>query len=108
MKRTPQFPASSQYRGAPPRRTILGMRTGIVGLATTLLLCGGPLLAAPSAQANPCPPYASCQTWCPGQPRPAGRPVPWDPNVCHNFYWDNVGVHDTDNGILYKWSDMGW
>jgi hypothetical protein len=92
MNRPRRFSASAQY----------------TTLAMTLLLWGGVALTAPSAQAAPCPPTSSCQTWCPGQPNPAGRPVPWDTNVCHNFYWDSYGVHDTDNGILYKWSNMGW
>ncbi|WP_156664788.1 hypothetical protein [Mycobacterium sp. 852002-51057_SCH5723018] len=80
----------------------------IAGLATTLLMFGGSALAAPSAQADPCPAGKSCQHWCPGDPNPAGRPVPWDGNVCHDFFWDYYGVHDIGTGAFYSWRDMPW
>jgi hypothetical protein len=80
----------------------------LLGAAAALLLWGGANLAAPSAQAAPCPHLQACTTWCPGQPRPAGRPIPWDANVCHNYYWDSYGVHDIDTGAFYAWRGMGW
>ena len=49
--------------------------------------------------------------WCPGDPDPAGRPIPWDGNVCHDFYWDSAGVHDIGTGtfrdvlaLIDKWA----
>ena len=72
------------------------------------LLWGGSELAAPAAQAAPCPRLQACTTWCPGQPNPAGRPVPWDTNVCHDYYWDSYGVHDVGDGAFYAWRTMGW
>ena len=76
--------------------------------ATTLLLWGGSELAAPAAEAAPCPRLQACTTWCPGQPNPAGRPVPWDGSVCHDYYWDSYGVHDVGDGAFYDWRTMGW
>jgi hypothetical protein len=84
-------------------------RRFLVGLATTLLVCGGLSLLAPSAQAAPgCPAGKSCQQWCPGDPNPAGRPVPWDGSVCHDYFWDYKGVHDIGTGAFYRWSEMPW
>ena len=107
MNRTPSFPVFPQYKTLT-RGIIPGMKAALLGIAATLLLWGGSGLAAPDAQAAPCPAYKACTTWCPGQPNPAGRPVPWDTNVCHNYYWDSYGVHDIDTGTLYKWANMGW
>jgi hypothetical protein len=81
--------------------------------AATLLAGGGVAAAlgpaALTAQAAPgCPRLQACTQWCPGQPNPAGRPVPWDTGVCHDYYWDSYGVHDVDNGAFYAWSKMGW
>ncbi len=84
------------------------MKAAFVGLATTLLMFGGSGLAAPSADAAPCPAGKSCQHWCPGDVLPAGRPVPWDGNVCHDYFWDYYGVHDIGDGKFYSWRDMPW
>lgn len=84
------------------------MKAALVGLATTLLVFGGAGLAAPSAEAAPCPAGKSCQHWCPGDVLPAGRPVPWDGNVCHDYFWDYYGVHDIGDGKFYSWRDMPW
>jgi hypothetical protein len=87
------------------------MKAEIAGLATTLLVWGGLGLglATPAAQADPiCPSGKACMQWCPGQPNPAGRPVPWDTSVCHDYFWDNVGVHDTGTGAFYAWNAMPW
>jgi len=86
-------------------------KAGILGLAAPLLLLGlasvGP--GAPSAQANSgCPRLQACTTWCPGDPNPAGRPVPWDGGVCHDYYWDSYGVHDVGTGQFYSWATMPW
>lgn len=93
-----------QAKGNNPRL----MRAAIAGLATTLLMFGGSGLAAPSAGAAPCPAGKSCQHWCPGDANPAGRPVPWDSNVCHDYFWDYYGVHDIGDGKFYSWRDMPW
>jgi len=84
------------------------MKAAIAGLATTMLLCGGAGLPARTADAAPgsCAPGSSCQRWCPGDPDPAGRPIPWDGNVCHDFYWDSAGVHDIGTGTFYSWSSL--
>lgn len=82
--------------------------SALLGVAATLLLWGGAELAAPSAHGAPCPRLQACTTWCPGQPNPAGRPVPWDTGVCHDYYWDSYGVHDIGNGAFYAWRSMGW
>ena len=84
------------------------VQPALVGLATTMLVWGGAAAAAPAAEAAPCPALQACTTWCPGQPNPAGRPVPWDTHVCHDYYWDSYGVHDVGTGVLYKWNQMGW
>lgn len=81
----------------------------LAGMAAAVLMWGGLGLAAPSAQAEQgCPRLQACTTWCPGEPNPAGRPVPWDTNVCHDYYWDSYGVHDVGNGAFYPWRTMGW
>jgi hypothetical protein len=80
----------------------------LVALAMYLVVSGGLSLAAPSAQAAPCPAGKACQQWCPGDPNPAGRPVPWDGGVCHDFFWDYYGVHDIGTGAMYRWSEMPW
>jgi len=84
------------------------MKAGIAGLATTVAVwsglgLAGLGLAAHIAQAAPgCPSNGSaCQKWCPGDPDPAGRPIPWDRSVCHDFYWDSAGVHDIGTGTFY-------
>jgi hypothetical protein len=86
------------------------MKAGILGLAAPLVMLGlasvGP--DAPSAQAAPCPRLQACTTWCPGDPNPAGRPVPWDGGVCHDYYWDSYGVHDVGTGQFYSWATMPW
>jgi hypothetical protein len=89
------------------------MKRLIVELATAVLVSGGLGLAglgldAPSAQANPgCPSNgSSCQQWCPGDPDPAGRPIPWDKSVCHQFYWDYYGLHDIGTGAFYAWNKL--
>ena len=87
------------------------MKAGVVGLATTLLVCGGVGVAglpARLAQADPgaCAPGKACMRWCPGDPDPAGRPIPWDGGVCHDFYWDSAGVHDVGTSTFYSWSSL--
>lgn len=87
------------------------MKAGVVGLATALMVSGPIGLAgrpARFAQADPaaCAPGKSCMRWCPGDPDPAGRPIPWDASVCHDFYWDSVGVHDIGTGTFYAWSSL--
>jgi hypothetical protein len=82
------------------------VKTALLALATALMISGGIGLAA--AQAAPCPSTASCQRWCPGDANPAGRPVPWDGTVCHDYYWDYYGVHDVGTGAFYSWRDMPW
>ena len=89
---------------AKPQQCPRLMKAALVALATSAM-CG---LAAPSAQAAPCPAEHSCQRWCAGDVNPAGRPVPWDGNVCHDYYWDYYGVHDIGNGASYSWRDMPW
>ncbi|MDT5145583.1 MAG: hypothetical protein QOC58_228 [Mycobacterium sp.] len=84
------------------------MKTAFLALATPLMIWGGLGLAAPTAQAAPCPNTASCQRWCPGDANPAGRPVPWDGSACHDYYWDYYGVHDVGTGAFYAWRDMPW
>ena len=85
----------------------------IAWLAATLLTFGvlvfGGLSLAPAAQADPiCPPGKGNMTWCPGGPNPAGRPVPWDTSVCHDYFWDNRGVYDIGTRIFYPWNTMPW
>jgi len=87
------------------------VKAGVVGLATALMVSGGVGLAglpARFAQADPagCAPGKSCMRWCPGDPDPAGRPIPWDASVCHDFYWDSAGVHDAGTGTFYAWSSL--
>jgi hypothetical protein len=104
-RRISRFPRTA----APTRgNNATGMRAIIAGLATTVLMFGGAGLAAPSAQADPCPAGKSCMHWCPGDALPAGRPVPWDGNVCHDYFWDYYGVHDIGDGKFYSWRDMPW
>ncbi len=101
----------SRFRRTPApttRNNPVGMKAMIAGLATASFMLGGAGLAAPSAQAAPCPAGKSCQHWCPGDVLPAGRPVPWDGNVCHDYYWDYYGVHDIGDGANYSWRDMPW
>ena len=108
MSQTRRISRFRRTRAAGERNNATGMKAAIAGLATALLMFGGSGLAAPSAQAAPCPAGKSCQHWCPGDVLPAGRPVPWDGNVCHDYYWDYYGVHDIGDGKLYTWRDMPW
>lgn len=82
------------------------MKAGVVGLATALMVSadvGSAGLPARFAQADPgaCAPGKACMRWCPGDPDPAARPIPWDAGVCHDFYWDSVGVNDVSTGAFY-------
>jgi hypothetical protein len=79
------------------------MKAGILGLATTLLVWIGLGLTALGLAAQF---GKSCMRWCPGDPDPAGRPVPWDSSVCHEFYWDSAGVHDVGTGTFCAWSSL--
>jgi len=108
MNRTPRFPHFPRTSPGQEENNSRFMKAAIVGIATTVLMWGGLGLAAPSAQAAPCPAGKSCQHWCPGDVLPAGRPVPWDGNVCHDYYWDYYGVHDIGTGAFYSWRDMPW
>jgi hypothetical protein len=94
----------SHATGTPQR-----VKAGIVCAATALLLLAGIDLNTYLAWADPgvgCPRATSCQRWCPGDPDPAGRPVPWDTGVCHDYYWDYYGVHDVGTGKFYAWKAM--
>lgn len=73
------------------------MRTVVAVLATALLFFDG---SGPAGH--------SCPQWCPGDPNPAGRPVPWDGGVCHDYYWDYYGVQAINTGAFYSWKDMPW
>ncbi len=89
------------------------MKAGIVGFAAPVLVWAGlglaNLLGAPSAQADPlCPKLQACTRWCPGDAYPAGRPIPWDAGVCHDYYWDSYGVHDIGTGQFYSWRSIPW
>jgi hypothetical protein len=42
----------------------------------------------------------------PGDPDPAGRPIPWDSSVCHHFFWDSAGLTDVGTGTFYAWSTL--
>ncbi|WP_142280645.1 hypothetical protein [Mycobacterium saskatchewanense] len=84
------------------------MKAALAMVATVVTLSGGLAIDAPPALAAPCPAGQSCQQWCPGDPNPAGRPVPWDGNVCHDYYWDYYGVHDIGTGAFYSWRGMRW
>jgi hypothetical protein len=95
---------TSRFSGA--ERKLRMAHAGTVWAAATLLLVG---VTAHFAQADPgvgCPRSTSCQRWCPGDPDPAGRPVPWDTGVCHDYYWDYKGVHDVGTGQFYAWNSM--
>ncbi len=112
MNETPQFPGSLSAPHAAVQRNPRLRKAGMA-LATGLLVWGGLGLvslgpAAQPAKADPaCPSKtSSCQKWCPGDPNPAGRPVPWDGSVCHDFYWDYYGVHDIGDGKFYAWRSM--
>jgi hypothetical protein len=100
-----RFPRTSRVATENNRKA---MKAALAALATTLMMFGGAGLAAPSAQAAPCPAGKSCMHWCPGDVLPAGRPVPWDGNICHDYYWDYYGVHDIGDGANYNWRDMPW
>lgn len=108
MDRTLDFSRFPRTRRVARENNRKVMKAALAGLATTLMMFGGVGLAAPSAQAAPCPADKSCQHWCPGDVLPAGRPVPWDGNVCHDYYWDYYGVHDINTGANYNWRDMPW
>ncbi|MDP7705759.1 MULTISPECIES: hypothetical protein [unclassified Mycobacterium] len=85
------------------------LSNGITGLAITLLVSVGLTLSPPAhADQGNCPRLQACTTWCPGDPNPAGRPVPWDGSVCHDYYWDSYGVHDVGTGAFYSWATMPW
>jgi hypothetical protein len=113
MNRTPRFPRLPNTRDAAAEKNPRSRKAGVAGLATTLLVWGGLSLAvlgpaANTAQAAPgCPSSTSnCQKWCPGDSDPAGRPIPWDTSVCHDFYWDYYGVHDIGTGKFYSWRSL--
>jgi len=108
MNQTRRFPRFRRTPAPARGNNAGGMKATTAGLATALLMFGGAGLAAPSAQAAPCPAGKSCQHWCPGDVLPAGRPVPWDGNVCHDYFWDSYGVHDIGDGANYSWRDMPW
>jgi hypothetical protein len=112
MNETPQFPGLLRAHDAAVEKNPRFRKAGMA-LATSLLVWGGLGLvslgpAADTAKADPaCPSKTSnCQRWCPGDPNPAGRPVPWDASVCHDFYWDYYGVHDIGTGKFYAWRSM--
>ncbi len=113
MNRTPRFPRLPRTSRAAEEDNPRFMKAGMAGLATTLLVWGGLGLAGLGlaerfAQADPggCPSGKSCMRWCPGDPDPAGRPIPWDASVCHDYFWDYAGVHDIGTGTFYSWSSV--
>ncbi|RDH75008.1 hypothetical protein DVS77_29195 [Mycolicibacterium moriokaense] len=91
-------------------------------LATTLVVSGGVglaglTLATSPAQADPafgpsysdgnCPPgVGSCTHWCPGDPAIPGTEfgvLSWDPNICHDWYWNSEGIVDINSNTVYPW-----
>jgi hypothetical protein len=106
MNRPPQLLRISRPRRAVGRNNPGLMKTGMVGIATTLLAWGGLGLTAPNAQAAPRCPGGTCMQWCPGDPDPAGGPIPWDRGACHDFWWDQKGLHDAGTGQFYAWSAL--
>ena len=92
----------------------------IARLASTLVVSGGvglAGLAAGTAQADPawgpsysggnCPPgVGSCTHWCPGDPAIPGSEfgiLSWDPNICHDWYWNSEGIVDINSNTVYPW-----
>jgi hypothetical protein len=68
-------------------------KSGIVGLAGTLLVSGGLAalgLAAGTANAQPGP--TPQEWWCPGQPIPKG--MGWNMAVCHEYHYE-TGANGT-------------
>ncbi len=62
----------------------------------------------PSYQGGNCPPGLTCTHWCPGDPAiPGSQVLRWDPNVCHDWYWNSYGIVDVDAGVLYPWRLTG-
>lgn len=91
------------------RSLLPALSNALTGLAITVLVSVGLTLSPPAhAEQGNCPRLQACTTWCPGDPNPAGRPVPWDGSVCHDYYWDSYGVHDVGTGAFYSWATMPW
>jgi hypothetical protein len=105
--RLPRFTSLPCSRGNTGR----SMKRLIVGAATAVSVSGGLGLAARFAQADPvgnCPSAKSCMHWCPGDPDPAGRPIPWDASVCNDFFWDSTGLHDVGTGTFHARSALAF
>jgi hypothetical protein len=94
------------------------MKSGIAGLATSLLVCGslglaGLGLAAAAAQADPglapqfrgpipAAPRGPYQ-WCPGDPLPYhDDTVVWDMSVCHTWYAVDYGFQANRGQFVYE------
>lgn len=91
------------------RSLLPALSNALTGLAITVLVSVGLTLSPPAhAEQGNCPRLQACTTWCPGDPNPAGRPVPWDGSVCHDYYWDSYGVHDVGTGAFYSWATIPW
>ncbi len=94
----------------------------IARVATTVIVSGGVALAGlglatGTAQADPvwgpsysggnCPPgVGSCTHWCPGDPAIPGTEfgiLTWDPNICHDWYWNSEGIVDINSNTVYPW-----
>ena len=80
------------------------MKRGIAGLATTLSVSGGLVLAGSGAGTA----QAYGRPYCPGDPpnwAPGGPPntsfVHWDWGVCHNYPDGPTGVVDEDTGFVW-------
>jgi hypothetical protein len=114
MYRMPRYPHAPRAGEPAGKHNPSRIKAGMAGVATTVLVWGGLGLsglglAAHFAHADPprdCAPGKACIQWCPGDPDPAARPVPWDPTVCHTYFWDFRGVHDVGTGSFYSWSGL--
>ena len=89
-----------------PERLTVVIRIVGAAIAFAGLLLGAPAAVAqgPSYQGGNCPPGLTCTHWCPGDPAiPGGQVLSWDPNVCHDWYWNSYGIVDVNAGVLYPW-----
>ena len=76
-----------------------------LGLAGVALAAGTAQAEGPSYTGGNCPAGQTCTHWCPGDPLiPGHQVISWDWNVCHDWYWDSVGVTDVTTNWIYPWA----
>jgi hypothetical protein len=80
---------------------------GAVAVAGLTVGAGTSTAEGPSYNGGNCPGGMTCTHWCPGDPAiPGSQVLSWEPNICHDWYWNSEGIVDVSTSTIYPWSGV--